>query len=132
MAEMTKTPAAHLLGQGPRAYRWAMDANKARAWLVALAMYAGLAIVAVDAVQEPSREQAWEGQGEETSYAFALDGGSYRVAWSAGCPLRVELWRASSEFDQVLDGPGDYTIPEGEWFWFVVADCPWRITLNPT
>ncbi len=129
---MTKTPAAHLLGQGPRAYRWTMDANRARAWLVALAMYVGLAIVAVDAVQEPSREQAWEGQGEETSYAFALDGGEYRVAWSSGCPLSVELWRASSDLDQVLDGPGDYTIPEGEWFWFVVADCPWRITLNPT
>jgi hypothetical protein len=129
---MTKTPAAHLLGQGPRAYRVAMDPMKARAWLVAALMYLGLAVVAVEAVQMPSQEQAWEGQGEETSYAFALDGGKYRVGWVSGCATSVELWRTPSDLDQVLDGPGVYTIPAGEWFWSVVADCPWRITLNPT
>jgi hypothetical protein len=104
----------------------------ARAWLILAAVVGGLLLGTIGTLRLPKWEQAWDGQGEETSYAFTLDGGDYAVALTASCAVVVDLYSVADGWDQTLDGPGVVRIPEGEWFWAVTGGCPWRITLSPT
>ncbi len=139
---MTKTPAAHLLGQGPRAYR--VDVRRIVvygllwAWVLAVVVLVSTGASRPRIERDRAVAEVIMGEGDMSTGTFRLERGLHRLVWSAPCVLDVEIWRNVDGRDVFVYPLGRHaarsvTLPvaaTGRYFLSVGSGCAWSIAVR--
>ena len=141
---MTKAPAAHLLGQGPRAYRVGVRRivvyGLLWAWVLIAVALPVLGSMNQGGVTDWNQPTAWtaEGTGSDTTTAFEIPRpGLYLVAVDAPCSvhLTVSRWSgdevtASADINVLARRVARVPFWTGTYFFYAQGACDWTIRLQ--